>query len=267
MIDWHRLFGLALSDLLAGSPWIVELEKDLSAKRQLLDVVIVRRGEGSFSEKLPDGLGPLVDHNLISYKSLHEPLDDWTLKELTGHYVNYRKHVGGLGGELLHEASFRLLGVSTRFPQKLAGQVRMEEVSEGVYVVARGTDRLTVIVLNEIPREEHNSFWHLFSGVPDSILYGAAHYRRRTNDASTILNELFRNYQQEGVAMPYTIEDFRRDVAKDYVGTLSPKELIKRLTPQQIEALRRELNKEPVKTKPTRRGPKRPASRDKRKEK
>jgi hypothetical protein len=32
MIDWHRLFGLALCDLFAGSPWIVELEKDLSQK-------------------------------------------------------------------------------------------------------------------------------------------------------------------------------------------------------------------------------------------
>ncbi len=60
MIDWHRLFGLVLSDLFAESPWIVELEKDLSATRQLLDVVIVRRGQGSFSERLPDGLDPLA---------------------------------------------------------------------------------------------------------------------------------------------------------------------------------------------------------------
>jgi hypothetical protein len=143
MIDWHRLFGLVLSDLFAGSPWIVELEKDLSAKRQLLDVVIVRRGQGSFNERLPDGLDPLADHNLISYKSLHEPLEDWTLKELTGHYVNYRKHVSGPNGELLPETSFRLLGVSTRYPQKLAGQVRMEGVRSGVYHVARGTDQIT----------------------------------------------------------------------------------------------------------------------------
>src|SRR5438093_12666208 len=147
MIDWHRLFGLVLSDLFAGSPWIVELEKDLSAKRQLLDVVVVRRGPGTFSERLPDGLDPLADHNLISYKSLHEPLDDWTLKELTGHYVNYRKHVIAPGGDLLPETGFLLLGVSTRFPQKLAAQVRMEGVADGVYQVARGTDQITVIVL------------------------------------------------------------------------------------------------------------------------
>jgi hypothetical protein len=35
MIDWHRLFGLALYDFFTGSPYVVELEKDLSMKRQL----------------------------------------------------------------------------------------------------------------------------------------------------------------------------------------------------------------------------------------
>ena len=36
--QWHRLFGLLLSDHLSGSPFTVELEKDLSQKIQLLDV-------------------------------------------------------------------------------------------------------------------------------------------------------------------------------------------------------------------------------------
>ncbi len=243
MIDWHRLFGLVLSDLFAGSPWIVELEKDLSAKRQLLDVVVVRRGEGTFSERLPDGLGPLADHNLITYRSLHDTLDDWTLKELTGHYVNYRKFVSGQD-ELSPETGFRLLGVSTRYPQKLAGQVRMEpSATSGVYQVMRGTDQITIIVLNEVSREEHNSFWHLFSAVPANIQYGAAHYRQRTDDASTILNHVFKNYQQEGVVMPYTIEDFRRDVAKEYLSTLSPEERLAGLSSEEIEALLERLKR------------------------
>ena len=45
-MDWHRLFGLLLIDFFAGSPFEVELEKDLSIKQQYLDVVIVRRGKG-----------------------------------------------------------------------------------------------------------------------------------------------------------------------------------------------------------------------------
>ena len=46
MINWHRLFGLALTDFFTDSTWVVELEKDLSLKRQLLDVVILRKATG-----------------------------------------------------------------------------------------------------------------------------------------------------------------------------------------------------------------------------
>src|SRR4030088_2965761 len=90
-MDWHRHFGLWLSDFFADSPFVVELEKDLSLKQQFLDVVIIRKRKGRFAGQLPDGLDDLAGHNLITFKSHHDALDDWALKELTGHYVNYRK--------------------------------------------------------------------------------------------------------------------------------------------------------------------------------
>ena len=43
-MDWHRLFGLILTDSFSRLPFVVELEKDLSLKKQRLDVVIVRKG-------------------------------------------------------------------------------------------------------------------------------------------------------------------------------------------------------------------------------
>ena len=46
--DWHRLFGLLLADFFTGSPFAVEVERDLSQQQQLLDVVIIRRGRGTF---------------------------------------------------------------------------------------------------------------------------------------------------------------------------------------------------------------------------
>jgi hypothetical protein len=55
--DWHRLFGLLLTDLFSGSPFVVEVERDLSVQQQLLDVVIGRpekdrkRGHGRFSTR------------------------------------------------------------------------------------------------------------------------------------------------------------------------------------------------------------------------
>jgi hypothetical protein len=73
---WHRLFGLLLSDHLLESPFTVVLEMDLSQKQQLLDVVVVRRRPGRLTIPLPDGLDDLVTHNLISFKSYQEPLND-----------------------------------------------------------------------------------------------------------------------------------------------------------------------------------------------
>jgi hypothetical protein len=113
---------------------------------------------------LPDGLENLSDHNLLSYRSLHDALDDWVLKELSSYYVNYRKQVSPRN-DLLPESAFRPYGISTRYPEKLAREIRLDQVRDGIYEVVRGTDRIIVIVVNEIPREEHNSLWLLFSGV------------------------------------------------------------------------------------------------------
>src|SRR6202035_2271865 len=142
---WHRLFGLILTDFFRGSPFHVELEKDLSLKKQLLDVVVLRKGEGEFAGRLPDGLEGLAGHNLITFKSHQEALDDWALKELTGHYVNYRKQVSPSTGELLAEDQFRLFAVSARYPAHLAVQVAWALVQPGVYDCRRGTDVIRVV--------------------------------------------------------------------------------------------------------------------------
>jgi hypothetical protein len=103
--DWHRLFGLLLTDFFTGSPFVVELERDLSVQQQLLDVVIVRR-RGRFAGRLPDGLGDFGAHNLITFKSHHEALDAWAVKELVGHSVAYRKLVSPAPSALLPEEQF-----------------------------------------------------------------------------------------------------------------------------------------------------------------
>ena len=75
-MDWHRLFGLLLTDFFTGSPFGVELEKDLSIKQQFLDVVILRKRKGRFTQRLPDRLDNLADYNLLTFKSFQEALDD-----------------------------------------------------------------------------------------------------------------------------------------------------------------------------------------------
>ncbi len=74
MFPWHRLFGIVLTDFLAGTPLEVILEMDLSIRQQFLDIVILRRGKGAIRRKLPDVFENLAAHNLMTYKSLHEPL-------------------------------------------------------------------------------------------------------------------------------------------------------------------------------------------------
>jgi hypothetical protein len=56
--DWHRLLGLIFTDFFTGSAWNVELEKDLSVKRQLLDIIILRRDGGELIDPLPDNPHP-----------------------------------------------------------------------------------------------------------------------------------------------------------------------------------------------------------------
>jgi hypothetical protein len=68
-MNWHRLFGLLLTDFFAGSPFEVELEKDLSKKKQILDVVILRKRPGRFGRRLPDGFDELAPRNLLTFIS------------------------------------------------------------------------------------------------------------------------------------------------------------------------------------------------------
>jgi hypothetical protein len=144
--DWHRLFGLLLTDFFTDSPFTVEIERDLSAQQQFLDVVILRRGRGRFAGHLPDGLDNLAAHNLLTFKSHHEALDGWAMKELVGHYVAYRKLVSPSPSRLLPEDHFRLYAVCARFPHNLSGQVPWRERQAGVYDCQWGTDGVRVIV-------------------------------------------------------------------------------------------------------------------------
>ncbi len=211
------------------------MEKDLSLKRQLLDVVILRKDTGNPIETLPDGLDNLRQYNLLSYKSLREPFDDWALKELTEHYVNYRKQISPSFQDLLAEEEFQLYGVSTRYPQKLASQVEFQAIQEGVYEIQRGSDLIRMIVLSEIAHAEHNTIWHLFSGIPGEVEFAARQYRGHTREISTILNQLFENYHLEGLEMAYTMEDFQKDYVRDHLGMLSTDEILKRFSLEEIQ--------------------------------
>ncbi|WP_446012093.1 hypothetical protein [Candidatus Electrothrix sp.] len=44
-------------------------------------------------------------------------------------------------------------------------------------------------------------------------------------------NTLFDNYNLEGISVSYTMKDFQRDYVKNYLGMLSPDEVLDRPSP------------------------------------
>ena len=232
MTDWHHIFGLMLTDLFTGTPYTVELEKDLSIKKQFLDIVIVRKTAGKITKKLPDGLDNLTDHLLITYKSLHESLNAWVIKELMGHYVNYRKQVSDK--KLLPEKLFKLYAVTTRLPKKFFSKITPTQTQKGVYTINWGTDQICVIVLSQIAKTKVNAFWCLISSNKQLIDWGMEHYEQRTNEISTVIKQLIDMYKKEGIKVSYTFEDFHREMAKEYLHLLSPDEVLSHYKPSEV---------------------------------
>jgi hypothetical protein len=254
--SWHRLFGLSLVDLFRGTPVSVELEKDLSLKQQLLDVVLLRKGVGPLPIRLPDGFEELAAHNLVSFKSYQEALDGWTLNELVGHYVNYRKQVSPSVQDLLPETDFRLFAVSVRSPQVLTRQGALTPVQPGVYEVRHFTGVIRVVVVHELPQQEPNALLHLFSARADLLRYGRDHYRPRSGETSTLLQQLFDRYRLEGTRMPDGLEllkQFAQETTEKIlkeapvekrIEGLSADELLAALSPEVRAELARRLKAE-----------------------
>jgi hypothetical protein len=75
---------------------------------------------------------------------------------------------------------------------------------------------------------------HLFSASQEQVRYGAEHYRQRSNETSRLLWQLFQQYKQEGVSMPYTMEDFNREFTKRFLEHLTPQERLQGLPPEEL---------------------------------
>jgi hypothetical protein len=261
--QWHRLFGIALMEVFEGAPWRVELEQELALRSQLLDVAIIEAtGEaterGPVAEgrsapnpaqspgrplELPDGLENLRPHNLLTYKSRHEALNAWTLDELIGHYVNYRKLRLDATGKRHAQVDFGLYAVATRFP---SGLVRMHPLRptawEGVFELRWGGHQVRLIVLNAIAKHPRNAAWELFASEQDRIRQGLIHYRARHLGPDqgghwALLEHLYLIYQREIPDMAYTMEDFLREthelVLEDALKRRDPEDILKRYAPEE----------------------------------
>ena len=195
--------------------------------RQLLDVVIIRHQQLPKGQILPDGLDLTAQHSLVTYKSHQEPLDEWAIQELIGHYVNYRKleSYQNNDGKLLSESDFQLYAVSTRYPKKLSSDkgsgLKLKKTSHsGVYHLDWGRADIRVIVTSEIEQTPNNTLWNLFSNRGEVVLYGLENYRFNESPVSTVVQKLIDYYRnEEKITMSYTIEDFNRDYLPEIIAS------------------------------------------------
>lgn len=228
----HRLFGLSWMDFFQGTAIDVQTELDLSLKQQFLDLVLIRKGPEPIPRLLPDGFEDLAAHNLLTFKSHQEALDGWSLWELVGHFVNYRKQSSPSLQELLPLENYQLFAVCARYPQQLAQQAALTRVREGVYEVQGLGLRIRVIVTGQLPLEEHNAMLHLFSAREELLRYAQAHYRPHSRDTSSLLYQLFKAYGEE-TTMPDKLKEFVRQTIDEILASTPPDELLKRVTAEE----------------------------------
>ena len=254
---WHRWFGLTWMDLFYQTPVVVEPEKDTSVQQQLLDVLVLRPGPMPADRPLPDGFGDMAAHNLITFKSHHEPMDEWALLELLNHFVAYRKFASPSTSDLLPWDAFRLYAVSVRSPEGLSSRVTLRPVGTGVYDGPVLNLTIRLVVVRELPREARHAMFCLFGGDHELIRFGYENYRFHSPGIEAMLSDVFRAYLEEGTIMADALQEYIREATarilaempveqrlegvpvKDIVAALPVEELIAALPPELREQLRR----------------------------
>jgi hypothetical protein len=98
------------------------------------------------------------------------------------------------------------------------------EVQPGVYDVIGLGLTIRVIVVHELPKEEHNAMLHLFSAREELMRYGQEHYHPYTTGTSTLLLQLLRAYSEDQT-MSEKMKDFVRQSVDELLKSLPPEEL------------------------------------------
>ncbi|WP_061547227.1 hypothetical protein [Cylindrospermopsis raciborskii] len=234
--DWHRLLGMFITVHFYNSPYEVEVEKDLTIRKQLLDIIIIKRYKDSGFNLYPAGLENMSKHNLISYKSIHESFTVWSLMELIGHYVNYRKQTSKSLSNLLPEEDYKLYGLTTHEPTQLMGKLKWKGVSQGVYDIECIGINVRLIVLSKIPKSANNELWRLFSARAEVVEEAISHYQEsyRNSEYSVLMQQLYEFYLKEKLPMTYTLKQFKKDFVISHLRDIPTEEVLKQYSPEEV---------------------------------
>ena len=154
-----------------------------------------------------------------------------------------------------------MYAVSTRRPKKILFLPGVTKAKPGVYDLRVLSREIRILVLSEMPTEQQNAILSLFSFDAEKVKYAMEHYQWQQEDGSTAINQLLEQYALEGIAMPYTMEQFRKEYIKAHLGELviddrlkgvDSKDVLSRFDPEtrlkgpnieQIEAYLKKLKK------------------------
>jgi hypothetical protein len=245
MIIWHKILGVTLVDYFTDTPYSVEIEKELKIP-QYLDYIILENTQPEKYQLVdpPDGLENLCNHNLITYKSVHESMNGWAINELISYYVLYRKILRVKDGgddkqkknQLKPSSQFKLIAVATRYPVSLLTKERYIKLKEGVYQIERGDQTVDIIVISQLPKTKNNAFWHLFGNEQQYVEFGFENYKWKRNDLKhSVYSKLLQ--LMEVNKMSYTVKDFQLEVLFDcftkeeILGRYKPEDRLKGLGP------------------------------------
>src|SRR5262249_33665984 len=112
----------------------------------------------------------------------------------------------------------------------------LTRVQPGVYEARHFTGVIRLVVVHELPQQEHNALLHLFSARDDLLRYGAEHYRLRSKETSTLLRQLFERYRLEATLMPDALEQlkqFAEETIEELLNKLPAERLRKHLPPKE----------------------------------
>jgi hypothetical protein len=88
-------------------------------------------------------------------------------------------------------------------------------------------------VTSELPKREQNALWLFFSGQAKGFQFSDKHYHWSYPGNKGLLWQLYEKYLNEGIVMPYTLEDFHREYTEPYLKSLPPEVLLKELSPEE----------------------------------
>lgn len=234
MAIWHRILGTLLMDRCRNSTVEVKLELDTSQVRQLLDCLLLYAPSHRGHPLLPEGFEPLTPYTLVSFKSHQDGVTDFALRELIAHGIGFQKYQETLQPGPLEPHALSLVMVSARHPQALARKLPFTKQGQGIYTIHYGLVSIRLLVTSRLRMVPQNAPLLAVSGQPKRIAYAASILSEETDIARGMLARALKQYKLEGLEMPYTLEDAKRELIDFYVSEATPEQRLKGLPPEEL---------------------------------